>query len=153
MDDQALDAFLAIATFDLNLPIREDTTKLYSENPMMTLTCLENAIDKIEMILKQDTFISLERLMRVFEFKATPYCPTIIFDELCDYGYDEEQGVLILSLSCDFPLMPRKVKEKPQGKRRHLKLVENISKQDEESETWQESTPKETSESEESEKT
>lgn len=127
----------------LNFPISEETTKLYSENDEVMVTALQEAINRIEVVIRKDGFISLERIVRILGFRSSPTCPHILFDDLADYRFDGEW--LDLELDCDFLVVPYEVKP------RKLRVV--APEKNEEEEEWQESSPQETSGSGEKETT
>lgn len=128
----------------LNFPISEETTKLYSENDELMVTALQEAINRIEVVIRKDGFISLERIVRILDFRSSPTCPHILFDDLADYRFDGEW--LDLELECDFMVVPYEVKP-----RKKLRVV--APEKNEEEEGWQESSPQETSGSGEKETT
>ena len=132
----------------VQLPVTEETTKLYSENDELMVNAIQDGLDKIERMIRKDGFITLEGIVRVMGFRPSPTCPHILFYELSDYHFDGEW--LDLELECDFLLIPYEVTPKP---KRKLHIIREEPEEDKEEEVWQPSSPKETSESVESDQT
>ena len=147
MDEKAV-----LYKLTVNFPISEETTKLYSEDDELMVVSLQEAMHKIETIIRKDGFISLERIARILGFRASPTCPHILFDDLSDYRFDGEW--LDLELECDFLVTPYEISAKDRPKKK-LYIVPEEEKEEEnkEEEVWKPSSPKETSESAESDKT
>ena len=143
------------------VPINQETTKLYSVDDDMLIMGLKTALNRIDMVIEKDGFITLERIFRILEMRASPECPHILFDALTDYGYEED--ILELSLSYSFettPIFAKNTKPDKVVKMSHISRkprVEQEAAEDDIQEwkpdTQQTSYPKETSESGESEKT
>lgn len=143
------------------IPINQETTRLYSVNDDMLVMGLESAVNHIGMVISKEGFITLERIFRILEMKASPNCPHILFDDFADYNYRD--GSLELTLGYSFEATPFAVKNPKQAKvvnMRHISTKPRAKqeKTEDDIKEWsktetQISSPKETSESEESDET
>lgn len=130
----------------IEFPINQETTKLYSMNKDMTDMAIRHAIGRIKHIIGKEGFISLERIMKILEFRASYDTPHIFFDNLDTYRFTNNT----LSLGLDFSFELDSIFDsKP--KKPSLKLVNN-EESNEDDEKWS-TNATETSGSGESEKT
>ena len=142
----------ALYLLKVQLPVMEETTKLYSENDELMVSSIQDGLDRIERMIRKDGFITLERVIQVMGYRPSPTCPHILFYELSDYHFDGE--TLEMDLQCDFLLSPYEVVPKVKPKKKlHIVRDEEPEEENKEEEEWQPSSPKETSESGENDKT
>ena len=142
---------VALYLLKVQLPVTEETTKLYSENDELMVNAIQDGLDKIERMIRKDGFITLEGIIRVMGYRPSPTCPHILFYELSDYHFDGEW--LEMDLQCDFLLSPYEVVPKVKPKKKLYLVQKEPEEENKEEEEWQPSSPKETSESGESDQT
>lgn len=89
-------------TLAIDLPINQETTKLYSMNKEVRLAAIQEAINRLKHIIHKEGFISLERIMKLFGFRANYETPHILFTDFVESQYGN--GVLTLFLANEFEL-------------------------------------------------
>ena len=119
-------------TLAIDLPINQETTKLYSMNKEVRLAAIQEAINRLKHIIHKEGFISLERIMKLFGFRANYETPHILFTDFIESQYGN--GVLTLFLANEFEL--DSIFGKPNTKPPYLEVVDadddnDISDQDE----------------------
>jgi hypothetical protein len=130
----------------IEFPINQETTKLYSMNKDMTDMAIRHAVSKIKHIIRKEGFISLERIMKILEFRACYDTPHIFFDTLDTYRFANNTLSLGLEFSFELDSIFDSKPKKPS-----LKLVNN-EESNEDDEKWS-TNATETSGSEENGKT
>ena len=119
-------------TLAIDLPINQETTKLYSMNKEVRLAAIQEAINRLKHIIHKEGFISLERIMKLFGFRANYETPHILFTDFVESQYGS--GLLTLFLANEFEL--DSIFGKPSTKPPRLEIVDtdddnDISEQDE----------------------
>lgn len=158
----------AAYTLCFSFPFNKDTSGLYSDNNELKIAGINSTINTIELIISSHGFVSLETVMKYFELRPTRHCPGIFFTGLenAEIEYDEinRTDVITLWLTNEFKLRP-KLKEHLTRENTYETIkknnihaldfnfsdqpLEHVEKEEPECQTGQ----KETSESEENEKT
>lgn len=136
MDNKA-NYFLSI-----DIPFNEETSRAYSDDPPMSMSYAEHIIQRIKLILRKESYISLNRIFRTMEMREQLGCPTIFFDTLIDwsFGKAEDGNGYILSLcmgNFEFDILPVIRKETPKTsyqsiakEKKHLRIVKNESEEE-----------------------
>ena len=148
-------------TLAIDIPINQETSRLYSTNDEILFMAINQAMNVIHIVIEREGFISMERIFRILEVREHIECPHILFTQLSDWNFTDT-NLLSLFLEHEFELYPVLVK-KAQKKKRRIETIprrpepkEEPENDDEgEYEDWEPkiSTQTETSESEEKEKT
>lgn len=138
-------------TMVVDIPINEESTKLYSKNPKLTDAAIDTHLYEVSRVMDKEGFITMERIFRMLKIRATPDCPHILFTDLQEWRYFEEEEKLRLFLANDFFMLPV---FSASSRRRPPKLyeVKPESEDKEDGEEWR-SEPKEPYESGETGKT
>ncbi|MDT3386713.1 MAG: hypothetical protein LIR46_02965 [Bacteroidota bacterium] len=117
-------------TLAIDLPINQETTKLYSMNKEVRLAAIQEAINRLKHIINKEGFISLERIMKLFGFRANYETPHILFTDFVESQYGS--GLLTLFLANEFEL--DSIFSKANKQQPHLEVVDvddDISDQEE----------------------
>lgn len=149
-------------TLCFSFPLNKETCGLYSDDDEEKLHNIQQTLNAIGIILSSHGFCTMSRLMDYFELRPTRRCPALVFTSLENFelSYDEihQTDVMTVWVSNDLKLRPL-LRYEPeeytgtnyaeQGAKVH-NISDSIQKEDtEECQTGL----KETSDSEESEKT
>lgn len=130
-------------TICFSLPFNKKTSYIYSDDPVLKKANLDHAVGTIQLIISAHGFISMETIMKMFEYRPTRHCPGINFTEFEEYELTRDEinhtDVLNIWMSNEMRLRPLI----------RFDNAQNIEKEDPECQIG----PKETSESEENEKT
>ena len=160
---------LAVYTLCFSFPLNSETSGLYSDSEEVKISSINSTLNMIELIISSHGFVSLETIMKYFELRPTRHCPGIFFTSLenAEIEYDEinKTDVVTLWLSNEFKLRPR-LKEHMDRRTVHETVKKNnihaldfgfsdkpLEHAEKEEEPECQTGQKETSESEENEKT
>lgn len=149
-------------TLCFSFPLNKETCGLYSDDDEVKLQNIQQTLNAIGIILSSHGFCTMSRLMDYFELRPTRRCPSLVFTSLENFelSYDEihQTDVMTVWVANDLKLRPllryepeeyTGINHAEQGAKVH-NISDSIQKEDsEECQTG----PKETSGSEESEKT
>ena len=131
-------------TICFSFPFNKKTSYIYSDDPILRKSNLDHAVETIQLIISAHGFISMETVMKTFEFRPTRHCPGINFTEFEEYELTRDEinhtDVLNIWMSNEMRLRPL------------IRFNENQEIEKEE-QTECQTGQKETSESEEKEKT
>ena len=98
----------AAYTLCFSFPFNKETSGLYSDNDTLKMQSIDSTLNVIEIIISSHGFISLESIMKYFELRPTRHCPGIFFTGLdnAEIEYDEinRTDVITLWLTNEFRL-------------------------------------------------
>lgn len=97
-------------TVCFSFPFNKKTSYIYSEDPILKKANIVHAIETIKLIISAHGFISMETVMKMFEFRPTRHCPGINFTEFEEYELTRDEinhtDVLNILLSNEMRLRP-----------------------------------------------
>ncbi len=94
----------------IDIPINRETSRLYSPNRQLMMAAIEEVIHHIKRIISKEGFVTMERIFRMLELRSNPECPHILFTNVSDWNFTDDE-LLSIMLEHDFELLTVNIKK------------------------------------------